>query len=381
MDKLAETLHTLDLGGNMRRLPADAGETDIVDLSSNDYLGLADDIELRQQFIDELTPASFFPTSSASRLLATKQNSYNALEKRLGALYERDALLFNSGYHANTGLVSALGGKDTLFVADRLVHASIIDGLILSGSHFERYRHNDYDHLERIITRYGKDYARVVVITESVFSMDGDFADIDRLVAVKRLHKDTLLYVDEAHAIGVVGPGGLGLVAATQHINDVDIIVGTFGKALASYGAFAVMSPIVRQYMINKARSFIFSTAIPPAVARWSLLTLEKSLTLDARRSHLQELCSLLSQIIATSDCGKKVKTVSTSHIQPLVIGDASQTVALSHKLREQGFRVLPIRTPTVPKGTERLRFSLSASLSVDRLLPLRQALCIVKHS
>lgn len=364
MEAIIQTLAKLAEDGNLRRLPADSVSAPLVDLSSNDYLGLAGDIELREKFLAGLHADNLMMTSSASRLLSASQNPYIELEARLAQLYGREALLFNSGYHANTGLVSALGGKNTLFVADKLVHASIIDGLMLSGSHFERYRHNDYEHLRRILEKHASGYERVVIVSESVFSMDGDSCDIARLVEAKKLHHNALLYVDEAHAVGVCGPQGLGLSMASGLAEDVDITVGTFGKALASSGAFAVLSPELKEFMVNKARSLIFSTAIPPVCARWSLATLEKSLGMDAERKHLRHLGKLLSGI---------TRSGSESHIQPLIVGDARAAVELSQRLAADGFKVLPIRKPTVPAGTERLRFSLSTSLAEDSLNRLQE--------
>lgn len=368
MQTIRETLAQLDAAGNLRRLPHDSEDSPVVDLSSNDYLGLADDIALREEFLAGLNVRNFMPTSSASRLLSARQESYERLETRLSQLYGRAALLFNSGYHANTGLVSALGGKGTLFVADKLVHASIIDGLTLSGSRFERFRHNDYGHLHRIIEKNGKDYSRIVILSESVFSMDGDMCDITALAEAKRLHPNTLLYIDEAHAVGVLGPQGLGCVAESGMAEDVDIVVGTFGKALASFGAFAILSPEMREFMVNRARSLIFSTSIPPMVADWSLFMLEHALKMDSEREHLHALATKLQAFTHAPSSLKINGKASASHIQPLITGDARRAVELSKELLERGFKVLPIRTPTVPPGTERLRFSLSASMPISAL-------------
>lgn len=356
---MRETLDALARSGNLRRLPADTIGSGTVDLSSNDYLGLAEDEDLRSEFLQGINAQTFLPTSSASRLLSAHQDAYKELEAELGRLYGGEALLFNSGYHANTGLVSALGGKQTLFVADRLVHASIIDGLKLSGSQFERFRHNDYAHLGRIIERLGGEYERVVIVVESVYSMDGDSVDISALVRAKALHPNALLYVDEAHGVGVCGTNGLGLTLGTGYEKDVDILVGTFGKALASAGAFAILSAELKEFMVNKARSLIFSTSLPPICAQWSLATLRKALTMDAERAHLHDLAVALQRVTGSA---------SASHIQPLIVGDAHRAVALSASLLERGFKVLPIRTPTVPPGTERLRFSLSARLALSQI-------------
>ena len=364
---IADTLESLRAAGNLRTLPPDTPEG-TVDLSSNDYLGLADDVALRERFLDTHPPQSLWMTSSASRLLAGRQQPYAALERLLADSYGggREALLFNSGYHANTGLVSALADSRTLIAADRLVHASIIDGVRLSGAHMERWRHGDYDHLERILARHASQYADVLIIAESVYSMDGDRADLRRLADIKRRTPGARLYIDEAHAVGVCGPAGLGVAAEEGVLADIDILVGTLGKALASSGAFAILEPQMRRFMVNRSRSLIFSTALPPACADWSALTWQASLDGDWRRERLAVLARMLVAAIPGGE---------PSHIRPLLVGDASRSVALSERLLALGFKVLPIRTPTVPPGTERLRFSLSASLSPDDIHRLDLAL------
>lgn len=364
---IADTLESLRAAGNLRTLPPDTPEG-TVDLSSNDYLGLADDIALRERFLDTHPPQSLWMTSSASRLLAGRQQPYAALERLLADSYGggREALLFNSGYHANTGLVSALADSRTLIAADRLVHASIIDGVRLSGAHMERWRHGDYDHLERILERHAAQYTDVLIIAESVYSMDGDRADLRRLADIKRRTPGARLYIDEAHAAGVCGPAGLGVAAEEGVLADIDILVGTLGKALASSGAFAILEPQMRRFMVNRSRSLIFSTALPPACADWSALTWQASLDGDWRRERLAVLARMLAAAIPGGE---------PSHIRPLLVGDASRAVALSEHLLTLGFKALPIRTPTVPPGTERLRFSLSASLSPDDIHRLDLAL------
>lgn len=364
---IADTLESLRAAGNLRTLPPDTPEG-TVDLSSNDYLGLADDIALRERFLDTHPPQSLWMTSSASRLLAGRQQPYAALERLLADSYGggREALLFNSGYHANTGLVSALADSHTLVAADRLVHASIIDGVRLSGAHMERWRHGDYDHLERILARHASQYTDVLIIAESVYSMDGDRADLRRLADIKRRTPGARLYIDEAHAVGVCGPAGLGVAAGEGVLPDIDILVGTLGKALASSGAFAILEPQMRRFMVNRSRSLIFSTALPPACADWSALTWQASLDGDWRRERLAVLARMLAAAIPGGE---------PSHIRPLLVGDAARAVALSERLLALGFKALPIRTPTVPPGTERLRFSLSASLSPDDIHRLDLAL------
>ncbi len=336
-------------------------------MSSNDYLGLGSDIEFRSKLLRSACEQMTSVTSSASRLLAGDQQQYVLLENLLETLYQgRRALIFNSGYHANTGIVSALADRDTVILADRLVHASIIDGTMLSRASLVRWRHADYEHLRQLLDKYHGAGAPIMVVAESVYSMDGDRADIDRLIEIKKDYPGVLLYIDEAHAFGVEGPQGLGLVAASSAPGQVDIMVGTFGKAIGSVGAFAVVSDDVKDYLINRARSFIFSTAIPPVNVMWTRMLVERMVGMDAERQHLHMLGSQLGQALGSN---------SDSHIQPLVVGDARLAVEMSHRLLDHGIKVLPIRTPTVPPGTERLRFSLSASLSLGDIDRVGEAL------
>lgn len=359
--RMAHEIEQLRLSSNYRAFPQPDSGT-LIDLTSNDYLGIA----LRDDLRDEFMAAnhggkSLAMTSSASRLLASCQKEYADFESALAEVYSRPALLFNSGYHANTGIIQAIADKRTLIVADKLVHASIIDGIRLSGARFTRFPHNDFDRLERIVAQVPADEAdRILVVVESVYSMDGDRADIDRLIDLRRTDERIMLYVDEAHGVGVEGPAGLGLVAASKSPAEVDIVIGTLGKALASSGAFAIVDDLLRQYLINKARSLIFSTALPPACVAWSRFIFGKMMEMDAERATLRSHAHRLADAIAKATGHSGI----VSHIQPLIIGDAAATLQRSAQLLSHGVKVLPIRTPTVPPGSERLRFSLSAALT-----------------
>lgn len=357
--------------GNLRTVALEDSRASLVDLSSNDYLGLAADNSLRESFLAGEAAATAPLSASASRLLAGSQKTFTSLEATLADAYGSAALLFNSGYHANTGIVSALGSiKNTYIIADKLVHASIIDGIKLSGAPFARFRHNDYSHLASLAAKASKEYVNILIIAESVYSMDGDRADIDAIAEIKRQTPGAILLVDEAHAVGVEGQAGLGLVASSASRGDVDIIVGTFGKALASAGAYAITDDVMRQFLINKARSFIFSTALSPFVIAWSEHVFRNMTGMDSRRSHLKKLGLRLSEILRPYG-----GSTSGGHIQPLIAGSASKAVEWSRSLRSDGFCVLPIRTPTVPPGTDRLRFSLSADLDLAALDNLSESL------
>lgn len=361
-------LSQLEASGNFRKIPEGISES-CVDFTSNDYLGLARRNDIQEAFLNKQVKLGTSLTSSASRLLAGSQQSYSDLENDIATDYghNRKALIFNSGYHANTGLIAALAQPGVTILADKLVHASIIDGIKLSGAPFARFRHNDATHLDRLASKAYTEGNRLLIIAESVYSMDGDFAPIDDIIEVKKKYPGSMLYIDEAHAVGVVGRCGLGLACDKA---DVDVIVGTFGKALASVGAYAVMSPELRDFAINKARSLIFSTAIPPINVEWTRVMWDISKKMNAERLHLSDLGRHLAS--ALSQMGFNV---APSHIIPITVGSSDRAVALSRQLRNEGFEVLPIRTPTVPPGTERLRVSLSAAHSITDISRLINSL------
>lgn len=372
MNQIIENI-LADLGqtGNLRQFPGE-NDSPCVDLTSNDYLGMASNTVLQERFLSTVDFGRMQFTSSASRLLSHRQHPYRELEETLADAYGcgKQALLFNSGYHANTGMISAFAGTKAYILADRLVHASIIDGIKLSGLPFARFRHNDYAHLDRLAAKAYNEGYRLIIIAESVYSMDGDCADTDTLTAIKKRYPGSVLYIDEAHGVGVEGPAGLGLCKASAYFEDVDIVIGTLGKALASSGAFAITSPMLRTYMINKSRSLIFSTAIAPINVLWSRFTFLQSLGMDTERQKLKKLGEALANELKTVGARSH-----TGHIQPFITGNPLRAVELSEKLREEGFDVLPIRTPTVPPGTDRLRFSLSAALNLEDISRLGNAL------
>lgn len=351
----------------MRVIPGDATQGR-VDLLSNDYLGLAAESQTYMpEFLRRFPDASF--TSSASRLLSRANKYHNQLEEYLGNLYGRPALLFNSGYHANIGIIQALALPGTLFLADKLIHASAIDGLRISGADFKRFPHNDMRKLRRLIKENYQAYERIIVIAESIYSMDGDVLDIEQLVKIKQEYPKVMLYIDEAHGFGVRGVRGLGLAEECGVTDEIDILMGTLGKAAASAGAFVITSPVMKSYLINSARSLIFSTAISPAQAAWSILMIEKLTGLNERRLHLQRLSRYL---VKELERRLNFESPSKSQIVPLIIGDASEAVIMSEFLADKGFDSLAIRRPTVPAGSERLRFSLNAKLTekdIDRLV------------
>lgn len=351
----------------------------IIDLVSNDYLGLSRfEYDLKEEFFQTYGDASF--SSSASRLLSRKQRYHVLLEKKLASLYEKDILLFNSGYHANTGILSALGSPETLFLVDELMHASALDGVKLAQFHrkstVKKFPHNNTYVLEEILKEeMGKKHiSEVIIVSESVFSMDGDVAPLNQLVEIKMEYPEVLIYLDEAHGFGVKGERGLGLAEELGLIRDVDIIVGTFGKAAFSEGAFVAASKVIKEFLQNFSRSFIFSTAIPPINAAWTYFIMDKILGMKDQRSHLaslsKEFAERLSKVVSSCQ-----PIVSSSQIVPLLCGSADKAIETAARLRENGFDVLPIRYPTVTRGGERIRFSLNATLNHSDLMPIYKIL------
>jgi 8-amino-7-oxononanoate synthase len=332
-------------------------------LSSNDYLGIAGNVELRRSFYAQFDPGSpeLALTSASSRLLTGNTLAYSRLETKLSELYDqRAALVFNSGYHANIGMLPALATSKDLILSDKLNHASIIDGMRLCEAETQRFRHLDYEHLEKILSEKRSQYRHVFLVTESVFSMDGDSADILKLVALKEKY-DCLLVVDEAHTVGVCGPSGAGMCAALGVQQKIDILIGTFGKAFASAGAYAIMAPEVKDYLINHARSFIFTTGLPPVVLNWSAFVLKRCARMDAEREKVKRMGLRLRALI--QEKGQGTTIAGDSQIVPMIIGEDADAVAHAKRFQEKGFLVFAIRPPTVPQGTSRLRFSLTAAL------------------
>lgn len=368
-------LNQLEESGNLRRLPhvvhkgqwiEKEGRT-MLNLSSNDYLGLASRTDLYDTFFDEWKEKGYPLSSSSSRLLTGNFTVYGELEQLMAERFGREAaLLFNSGYHANTGILPALADKHTLILADKLVHASLIDGILLSGAPFLRYRHNDYNQLEMLLKKHAGQYEQIFIVTESIFSMDGDVADLPRLVELKKSYPDILLYVDEAHAIGVRGKNGLGIAEEQDCIQDIDLLIGTFGKALASMGAYVICSRTIREYLVNCMRPLIFSTALPPIQIAWTRFIFERL----PQFGELREKLALTGHLLAGALEGKGGE-ISESHIIPFIVGENKECILKAEELQRKGFYCLPVRPPTVPKGTARIRFSLTAEVTSEQIIQL----------
>ena len=377
----AAELGRLEATGSLRALPQAESRgrwisrdgRRMLNLSSNDYLGLAAEQSLAEEFADSLHSTSsgggWLPlSSSSSRLLTGNHEAYGALEERLAAMYGREsALVLSSGYHMNSGVLPALCDRKTLILADKLVHASLIDGIRLCEGRCVRFRHQDYAQVESILEKEAGGYERIFIVTESIFSMDGDLAPLQRLVEIKRRWPSVMLYVDEAHAVGVRGANGLGLAEECGCIGDIDLLCGTFGKALASVGAYVVCDRVIKEYLVNKMRTLIFTTALPPVNVAWSLFIMERLQLFGERRKHLDRISSEVRKAFAL----RGMQMPSGSHIIPMIIGSSADAVLRAEDMQRHGFYVLPIRPPTVPEGTSRLRFSLTASLKEEDIAKL----------
>jgi len=325
-----------------------------MDLSSNDYLGLSGYpalAEAAKKALDEWGSGA-----ASSRLLSGTTALHRELEEKTAAFKGKEAaLVFNSGYQANVGLLSALCDDGSIVFADKLSHASIIDGIRLADAEAVRFRHNDMQHLGELLKKRRADKPHAFIVTETVFSMDGDVCPLAELVRLKHEYDCTLI-VDEAHATGLFGAHGSGMVEEAGLSDEVDVIMGTFSKALGSFGAYVAASRDIVDYLVNCARGFIFSTALPPSVIAADLAALCVVTAEPERRRQVRERVRLLRRALVESGLDVRGDT----QIIPVIIGDNERAVAAADALRERGWWLLPIRYPTVPRGKARLRISVS---------------------
>ena len=330
-------------------------------LCSNNYLGLADHPRVREAAAD--AAMRWGVGAGASRLVSGTMRIHKRLEDRLAEFKGAEAaLLFGSGYLANVGVVSALAGKGEVVFSDELNHASIIDGCRLSQAETFVYRHNDMDHLAWALQRAGDRGA--LIVTDSVFSMDGDVAPLADLAELARRHR-VRLAGDEAHGVGCLGPGGRGAVHEAGLEREVDVVIGTLGKALGAYGAYVTCDEDVAQFLVNTSRPFIFSTAPPPPAVAGALAALDVLAESDRLVTRLAANGETLRDELARE--GFDVSG-STTQIIPLVIGEADLAMRICELAIERGVFAQAIRPPTVPDGTSRLRLAVMATHSRDEL-------------
>jgi len=338
---------------------------ELFDFCSNDYLGLAGHprlAEAAQKATEKLGAGS-----SASRLLSGDLEIHHQLEDKTARLKGKEsAVIFNSGYQANVGIISCLCRASDAVFSDRLNHASIVDGIRLSGAKLFRFHHNDVEHLESLLEEKSGSFNETFIITETVFSMDGDIAKLGRMVELKERFGCKMI-VDEAHATGIFGKDGSGMVSQEGLTDRIDFIMGTFSKALGSFGAYVACSERMAEFLINSCRSFIYSTALPPAVVAANLAALELLEAEPFRRKVLLENAEYFR-----GELGKKAFDFKgSSQIVPLIVGDDEKAVKLSAALQDKGYWCLPIRPPTVPEGRSRLRFSVTYDHSREVLRDL----------
>ncbi len=376
MTRETEILDALRKQRNLRRLsvlrsvdgggcvyPDGESGREYCNLSSNDYLGLGSEIGLQGEFLETLDRERFLLGNPSSRLMTGNSPAYEALEAALArAMQAEAALVLGSGFAVNSGVLPAVSRRGDLILADKLVHASLIDGLRLceAGVEWRRFRHNDMEQLATMLAAAPRsgDGRRTIVVTESLFSMDGDFAPLAELAALQREY-GFWLYLDEAHAFGVYGARGTGLLAAYNAAHPeaplrAEYQVVTFGKALASSGAAVICSEETKGLLVNRMRPLIFSTAMPDMSLLWTRFLLDRLPEFEARRERVRELISIVNNTL-------QPEVPYGSQIVPIRAGANERALQMAAELREAGFWTTAIRHPTVPQGEARVRVSLCA--------------------
>jgi len=333
----------------------------MLNFSSNDYLGLSNNPLLRDRAMEFIL--RYGSGSTASRLVCGNFECFEHVEKKIAELSGRQsALIFNSGFQANASLLPSLADRDTAILSDRLNHNSLIQGCLLSRCHVEPFKHNDMGHLEELLKKIRKNgkEKRILIVTEAVFSMDGDQSDIDTIIGLSRKY-DAFLFVDEAHSTGLFGRNGMGLTSW----KDVDITMGTLGKAAGSFGAYVACDTEVRDYLINFCYGLIYTTALPPSVLGAIDAAMDLIPGMDKEREELLNKADHLRK--ALSGLGFNTST-STTHIIPIVIGDEEKTMALSRWLEINGILAVTFRYPSVARGDSRIRLTLSAAHTWEQI-------------
>jgi 8-amino-7-oxononanoate synthase len=373
LTRIAEDLDRLQSESQFRTLEIPQG----VNLCSNDYLGLAGDSRLKRAVIEAVSRAEAVG-STGSRLLSGNSREWEELESDFARFAGTDAALyFGSGYAANVGLLGSVLKHGDVVFSDTLNHASLIDGIRLSNSFKVKYPHGDMDFLENALRKHAGGSGARVLVTESVFSMEGDVAPIERLLRIANDYGAELI-VDEAHATGVWGPQGKGIAAELNCEREMLAVVHTCGKALASAGAFVCGGSALKNFLINHARTFIFSTAMPPYLAGQIRAALDLAVAADAERAHLRRIASSLRDAVGAAglDAG-----ASTTQIIPIYLGSNETALQVAVQLRDAGFAVRAIRPPTVPAGTSRIRISLTARITMDVIDRLARAIGVAAKS
>jgi len=387
-DFLAETLAKMETQGLRRTLrPIDGAQDRVVTVDgktylnfcSNDYLGLANDERIKQAAIAAIKEEGF--GAGAARLVCGNFASHRRLEEELACFKKTPrCLVFGSGYAANVGIISSLYGKDDVIFSDRLNHASIVDGIILSRAQLWRYPHNDMVALEERL-KSASGFRKKLIVTDTVFSMDGDLAPLDRITALAKQY-DCAVMVDEAHALGVLGEQGRGAVEHFMLEGKIDIQMGTLSKAAGGLGAYCCGSTELAEFLINKARSFIYTTALPPSVAATACMALKIIQNEPQRRARLWENARYFSQELRRLGFDTMA---SVTPIIPILVKDTKVAMSLSRQLFERGILVAAIRPPTVPEGRARLRVTVTAAhtredfdTALEKIKTAGKTLCLI---
>ena len=375
---LDEGLQQLDQASMRRRLRTVEGPQgrvicvdgrQVINFCSNDYLGLANDERIKQAAVSAIETQGF--GSGASRLICGNNTEHLVLEQKIADLKATEAaLVFSSGFMANTGIIPALFDREDIILSDRFNHASIIDGIIISRAQFKRYAHNDMQALENEL-KQAADFKKRLIVTDSVFSMDGDRANLKAIVELARRY-DAWVMVDEAHGFGVLGAHGAGLVEQEGLTGEIDIQMGTLSKAAGCFGAYLAGSRKLREYLINHARSFIYTTAMPASSAAAASKAIEIIQEEPERRQKVLAAAALVRQELQMMGFDTMN---STTPIIPILMKDSAAALKMSAQLLEQGILALAIRPPTVPVNTARLRLTITASHTKEDLGKLLKAM------
>jgi 8-amino-7-oxononanoate synthase len=368
IDEELETLEAASLKRTLKLVEGSQGTRividgkDVLNFCSNNYLGLADDERLKEAAIKSLEEEGF--GAGASRLISGNMSSHKKLEQTIARFKRKEkALLFSTGYMANVGVISSLFGREDWLFCDKLNHASLIDGVLLSQANFKRYAHNDMNALEDML-KNAPEKGKRCIVTDSVFSMDGDIASLEKIVALAEQYH-ALVMIDEAHALGVMGKTGRGLAEHFDLEDKIDIQIGTLSKAAGSFGAYCVGEARLIDYLINRARSFIYTTAMPPSVAAASVAAIK---IMDSQPDLLKKLWDNTVYIRE----GLQQLGFDTLHsvtpIIPILIKDSAKALMFSQELFDRGIFVSAVRPPTVPLNTARLRLTVMATHTKDDL-------------
>lgn len=345
--------------------------TEYVNLSSNDYIGLGSNLEVSQDFLSNLPKDALRQSSSGSPLLTGAHPSYQRATDAMEKLFHKSALFFDSGFAANSGTIEALATPNNLIIADKLSHASIIEGMMTAKGKTMRFAHNNITHLKTLLDKFSKDFDSVIIATEAIFSMDGDGAPLKELVEIKHQYDNVYLYVDEAHSFCLYNDNGAGLCAKYGITEDVDFILTTFGKGLGSQGACMLCNEIAKNYLINTARSLIFSTALSP----YAFAHIAYMVEYMQKRNDLRQRLHTITHAIHETLNEVNLENVSVSQIIPILTYENEKALEACQFFKENGFYAMPIRHPTVPKGQARLRLSLSANLTDSEVNKLQETI------